>query len=234
MDKVYRNSAVFIVLIILGAQWGFYKNYTSQFPDFKDATPVIHIHGAVLMAWLLMLVLQPILIATGRIPLHRKLGQISWVLGPAVILMLFLVGRGSYLRSPEYQDTVQGLSTMALDIRGLMSFAAFWALAMYFRKDSKAHMRYMLATGMLGIGPGVARGLIHSFQFSLVDAVKVTDTISLVIAGILLAIDIRKGRNFKPMLVIFSVFLGGAVLWLIRESSVWQQFAKWYAHAFYI
>ncbi|MCB0848427.1 MAG: hypothetical protein KDC20_01570, partial [Bacteroidetes bacterium] len=53
MVKTYRNTAIFIFLILVGVQWGFFKPYTSQFPHFKDSTPTIHIHGMLLMSWML-------------------------------------------------------------------------------------------------------------------------------------------------------------------------------------
>lgn len=233
MEKVYRNSAVLIVLIIFGIQWGFYKTYTSQFPEFPNATYVIHLHGAALMAWLVMLVVQPILIATGRNQWHRKLGQLSWVLGPFAITMLFLVGRGSYYRVPDPLNTPDFLSTMVLDIRGFLSFAIFWALAMIHRKDPNAHMRYMLATGLLGVGPGVARGLIHSFDFSLMNAILVTDAIDLIIVGTMLGFDIARHKNYRPLLVVFLVFLVGLILWVMSPTKPWLEFARWYAQTFY-
>jgi hypothetical protein len=49
MLKAYRNSAIFAILLVAGIQWGFYKNYTSEFPNFIDKTTTIHIHGALLM-----------------------------------------------------------------------------------------------------------------------------------------------------------------------------------------
>lgn len=233
MEKVYRNSAVLIVLIIFGIQWGFYKTYTSQFPEFPNATYIIHLHGAALMAWLVMLVVQPLLIATGKNQLHRKLGQLSWVLGPFAITMLFLVGRGSFYRFPNAINSPEYLSTMVLDIRGFLSFAIFWALAMINRKEHNAHMRYMLATGLLGIGPGVARGLINSFDMSLMNAILVSDTISLLIAGVMLGFDIARKKDLKPLVTILLVLAAGTILWLFCNSEAWMSFAKWYAGAFY-
>lgn len=61
-NNAYQFSALFILLIIIGVQWGFYNSYTSHFPTFENATPVIHIHGALLMIWLTLLVIQPMLI----------------------------------------------------------------------------------------------------------------------------------------------------------------------------
>ena len=61
MQKVYRNTAIFIILIMFGVQWGFYQTYTSEFPNFKNKTTIIHIHGALLITWLVLLIVQPLL-----------------------------------------------------------------------------------------------------------------------------------------------------------------------------
>ena len=98
MDKAFRNTSIFIVLIIIGVQWGFYHPYTSQFPKFVDKTNIIHIHGILLMSWLCLLVIQPFLISTGRTQLHRTIGKSSYVLGPLIILTIFLIGRSSFNR----------------------------------------------------------------------------------------------------------------------------------------
>jgi hypothetical protein len=233
MEKVYRNTAVFIFIIILGIQWGFYQTYTSQFPKFKNATNLIHIHGALLMAWMVLLVVQPLLIAYGKANIHRAIGKISYVLGPMIIIMLFLIGRGGYLRSVGNFPEQENLATMVLDIRGFLSFALFWALAMIYRKDSASHMRYMIATGILAIGPGVGRGLISSFGIVFWNALTITDLIDLAIVGALLGFDIYKKKNYKPFLVVFLVLLVGAFLWQVRDSGPWQAFAAKYAALFY-
>lgn len=234
MQKVYRNTSIFIILILIGIQWGFYTSYTSQFPKFPNITPLIHVHGALLMTWVLLLIVQPLLIQSGKASLHRNIGKISWVLGPLIILSLFLVGRGSYHRGIAANEAEHNmLSFVVLDMRGFLSFAIFWTLAMTYRKISQSHMRYMIATGILGIGPGVARGLIASFGWNIWDAITFTDVLDLVIVGTLLAIDIYKKKNYKPFLVVFTVLLIGGLLWQVRDSAMWQSFAKTYAAWFY-
>src|SRR5215212_3472788 len=133
MQKVYRNTAIFIILIMFGIQWGFYQTYTSEFPNFINKTITIHVHGALLMTWMVLLIIQPLLINTGRAQLHRTIGKISWVLGPLIIGSMFLVGRGSYWRSIGTMPENENLATMVLDIRGYLTFAIFWALAMFYR-----------------------------------------------------------------------------------------------------
>jgi len=231
MQKVYRNTAILIILIMFGIQWGFYQVYTSQFPNFVDKTVTIHVHGVVLMMWMVLLIIQPLLISTGRTRLHRNIGQVSWVLGPFVIFMLFLVGRNSYLRHTEAPQQ-EMLENIVLDMRGWISFAIFWALAMIYRKDSAAHMRYMIATGIIGIGPGVGRGLI-SLGVDFGTSITITDSIEVIIPAILLGYDIYKKKNYKPSLIIFIVFLIGGLLWQIRATDAWQSFAKAYASLLY-
>lgn len=233
MLKVYRNTTIFIILIMVGIQWGFYKHYTSEFPNFIDKTVTIHVHGALLMSWMVLLIVQPLLIRTGRVQLHRTIGKVSYVLGPLIIIFLFLIGRGAYLRGVGKIPEQDLLVPMVLDIRGFISFAIFWALAMIYRKDSASHMRYMIATGILAIGPGVGRGLINSFNVDFGNALTITDSIGLAIVGFLLGYDIYRKKNYKPFLVVFIVLLIGALLWQVRNTDAWYSFARSYAAIFY-
>lgn len=233
MLKIYRNTAIFAVLVIIGVQWGFYKEYTSQFPNFVNKTTTIHVHGALLMTWMLLLIVQPLLISKGKNELHRTIGKVSYVLGPLIILTMFLVGRGSYHRYISLVPEKAMLGIMVLDIRGYLTFAIFWALAMLNRKDSASHMRYMIATGMIGIGPGVGRGLINTFGMGEGAALTITDAITLALVALLIGFDIYKKKNYKPFLVVFMVFLTGAILWQVRDTNAWQSFARWYATWFY-
>jgi hypothetical protein len=234
MQQVYRNTAIFIFLILISVQWGFYQSYTSLFLKFNNITPLIHIHGALLMTWMLLLIAQPLLIQYGRANLHRTIGKSSWVLGPLIIVSLFLIGKTGYYRGLEANVPEQNMLVfIVLDMRGFLSFAIFWSLAMITRKSPNSHMRYMIATGILAIGPGVGRGLGAGFGINIYDALTITDVLDLVIVGILLGFDLYHKKNYKPFLTVFMVLLIGSVLWQLRDTAFWQTFAKNYVELFY-
>src|SRR5689334_8042618 len=56
-------------------------------------TPLIGAHGFVVAVWLLLLLTQATLAATGRIHLHRRLGRLAPVLAVLIIGLGFLVLR---------------------------------------------------------------------------------------------------------------------------------------------
>ncbi|MBP6686672.1 MAG: hypothetical protein KA160_02340, partial [Lacibacter sp.] len=61
----------------------------------------------------------------------------------------------------------------------------------------------------------------------------ITDVLDLVIVGVLLAVDVYRKKNYKPFLTVFLVLLIGSLLWQLRDTSLWQTFAKNYAEMFY-
>src|SRR3569832_816424 len=46
--------------------------------------PVAHVHGLLFMAWITLMLLQPLLVRAGRSRLHRKLG---WIAPPLALAM---------------------------------------------------------------------------------------------------------------------------------------------------
>ena len=91
----------------------------------------------------------------------------------------------------------------------------------------------MIATGILAIGPGVGRGLVHSFGLDFGTALTITDVLDLAIVGILFGVDVYRKKNYKPFLTVFLVLFVGSVLWQLRNTDAWQTFAKNYAELFY-
>jgi Trk-type K+ transport system membrane component len=101
------------------------------------------------------------------------------------------------------------------------------------RKDAAVHMRYMIATSLLMLGPGLGRALIIFGGIPFPVAVTIVIYISEIIAALFLINDIRKGNNFKPFLTITIILILNQLCWTFQSASWWQSIASWFvSHTF--
>jgi hypothetical protein len=125
-----------------------------QRPPFP---PVLHVHAAAMGAWLLLLLAQPWLVATGRRALHRKLGMLgaallAVIIGSGVLLviatwqMVWSPAAAAMMPPVVLADTKLFLSNILLvQGRALLTFSVFigWALLVR-RSDPETHKRFLL------------------------------------------------------------------------------------------
>lgn len=159
-DKLQDNIGFLFIGIWLCALIGFHKTYTIFFPSFEGFQWQQHFHGLMLMSWFAMLIIQPFLIRFGKRQAHRTLGKLGYVLAPLVCYSIFMVTKMVYYREIAHRPEESVLGQLSLDIPTIFIFGLFFILAMVNRKDSYVHMRYMIGTSLLMIGPGVGRALI--------------------------------------------------------------------------
>lgn len=84
MEKGYKKVVFFFAIILMIALPGFYKSYFALFPEFAGLKNIHHFHATVLLAYLIMLVVQPILISRKKIAAHRFIGKVSYLLVPLI------------------------------------------------------------------------------------------------------------------------------------------------------
>jgi hypothetical protein len=228
-ENTMQNNIVFLFIgIWLCAIIGFHKTYTIHFPDFKGFQWEQHFHGTVLMSWFLLLILQPLLIRYKKNHLHRNLGKISYLLAPLVCYSIFLVTRMVYLRDITNRPANSVLGQLSLDIPSIFIFGLFFILAMYNRKDSAVHMRYMIATSLLMIGPGLGRALIIYGGLPFPVSVSLVYYLMDLLAVLFLVNDIKKGNNYKPFLTITIILIFNHLCWAFQSANWWQSIARWF------
>ena len=234
LGNKYRNISFFCIAILAVLHWGFYRTYIQFFPDFKGFKVVHHIHGTLMLLWVLLLIVQPFLISMKRYALHRTVGKSSYILAPLVTLSIFMVsGAGFHKMLSENAPEPVAVGILALNLPGAFGFAAFYILAMLHRKQSDIHMRYMIGTALLMIGPGLGRGLIIYGNIPFESSVSYSDEIVLLIAFALLLYDIINRKNIKPYLTIFLVLLMAHIFWLTKMGLVWQFIGGGFSKIFY-
>lgn len=145
----YSLLAVAVVVIVLVGFGPSY--YFKTLTDAPTLRPAVHAHGLVFSAWIALFLVQTVLIRTGRPAVHRRLG----FLGAGLAVLLVAVGamvaiqRGQTHQFPHW--------VLAISLGDMVVFAAFIGLAVYFRKASAYHKRFMLLATLAIIGAAVLR-----------------------------------------------------------------------------
>lgn len=231
MEKAYKHLGFFVILLLTIVIWGFYRTYFVLFPTFQGITTAMHFHGAMLLVWFVMLIIQPFLVRYGKIGLHRNIGKLSYVIMPLLMFSIFLMTKGQYLREAAKIPHNENVANIALSFPNIFGFGALYLLAMKNKARTPYHMRYMISTALLMLAPGTGRAFIvyggMDFPLAVNYALLITELVTLV----LVFYDITRKNPYKPFLVAFLIFAAIHLVWLSRHTSAWQavgeKIAQW-------
>ena len=117
---------------------------------------VVHIHAALIVSWLGMLVAQTWLAARARTAWHRTLGTVAFALGPAVVLSMIAVTIWRFGERLSLGQDVMGANTLLTQARSIIYFSLFFTLAMVARRrDPETHKRMWTASTLNDGKPNV-------------------------------------------------------------------------------
>lgn len=234
VERYYRHAGFFFIGLLAILTWGFYKTYLVFFPSFVGFKTVQHLHGAAMMLWIALLIIQPFLIRMNRPDLHRAIGKSSYVVAPLVVASIFAISKFGFekLTAANAPEPVR-YASLALNVPAIFAFGTFYMLAMVNRKVSSSHLRYMIGTGLLMLGPGLGRAMIMYFNVPFESAVSRVHEATTMIAFVFLIIDWSKKKNITPNLIVFLVLLSTYIIWAIRTGPVWQSVGKGWANIFF-
>jgi len=124
--------------------------------EFAPAPPVVHLHGMVFIAWMILLLVQSALVGAGNVRLHRALGTWGIAQGTATILiglMMQLVASGA----GHAAGRAAGTDGLYLGLLAFLGFALMFALAIRNRTRPDIHRPLILFAMLPVIPPGVNR-----------------------------------------------------------------------------
>ena len=157
---------------------------------------VVHAHGILMTAWVVLFVVQVVLAYRHRIELHRKLGVIGAYLAPlAVALGEFVVVRAIRLRFPSAPFGQAFLLFVAFDGINLLVFGALAVCALLLRYRSDAHKRLMLLAVISALPPALGRiaeraGSTHAELIIL--------SVMLTAVAVCVVVDTARHRRLHP------------------------------------
>ena len=226
-DRLFYGTMAVALALVVFAGFGptYYFRFFSGGPQATVSggpfTGLVHLHGALFTAWVILFITQTALVATRRVAVHRRLG----IAGAALAAAMIPVGTATAIAtarrggSPTGVDPLVFLAIPAFD---MLVFATLVTMALVWRQHRETHKRLMLLAyisimtaavarigGISAMGPPVFFGL--SFLF--------------VVCGVIY--DLLSRKRIHPAyiwggaLIFFSVPLRLAV----SGTAAWHTFA---------
>jgi len=208
LKRTYRYQGYVLILLIPMAFLAFYKTYFVQFPNFKEnITTYTHLHAVIATMWILILILQPVLIAKGQRKIHKVIGKITYILFPVLILSFIPLIINMY-HSDHQKKTFLPLSDSIM-------LTLFYLLAIYNKKDVAKHMRFMIGITLVFLGPIIGRIGLQILELSpIVTQNMFYGIIYLILIG-LIFYDKKFNGNYKPYILFLGIWITHQVVFNI-------------------
>lgn len=194
--------------------------------EVPPITPLIHLHAAAGMAWMLFLVWQAHLIRGKQHQRHMQNGLIGAGIALAVVVVGLVVAIDAG-RAGRHPPGWTSTAFLMMPFASALLFGAYVAAALWWRKKPDYHKRLMLLATIALLLPAGARLATYFFKGVLPagppGGLVLTD---LFIVG-LVAYDLRKQGRLHP-----ATLWGGGLMLLSQPGRLWfSQTDTWNAIA---
>jgi len=201
--------------------------------------PIMHMHAVLMGSFLLLLLAQTWMMATGRNAHHMRLGILSMVLAPAIVIVGFILAPTMYHQMlgalqtapPEMQGRIQeGLlfseNIKLIQIRIGILFPLFLTIALWARgQNAGLHKRMMILATAMPLPAGIDR--ISWLPTTLPDSPISPDMYTLLAVLPMFLWDLTRNRRVHPAYVIW---LAINVPFAIAVHGLWDT-PWWHATA---
>lgn len=145
------------VLFIIVAVIGFGPSFWDYFQGAYYFPPIVHLHGALMLGWLLVYLNQTRLASNGDLRLHRMLGLWSITLAAAVWISMCVATVVALQRHAPAEENEFLASVLLIQIGTAVVFPLFVALGILFRADAGWHRRMMTLAALLLLQAAIDR-----------------------------------------------------------------------------
>ena len=200
---------------------GFWPSYYSRLfsAQSQPLTLLVHVHGALMTAWVALFIVQVSLVIAGRVDLHRRLGVVGFAL-LALILIIAVPTTIMATRLGGHHMPGPALPGLALVSAAFAEFVTLGSLGLFYRRRSDIHKRLMVLATFAAVDAGVAR-----LPFDFLDSLgKVHMATDLVLCAVIV-IDTVRHRRLHP-----AFFWGAVFLFTAQMLSAWISGTAWWLH----
>jgi len=235
-------AAWFIVIVLVG----FVPDALGKIAAVKAGThppfpPILHVHAVLMGSFLLLLLAQSVMMATGRCRLHKQVGIAAFVLVPALVVVGMIlaptiyhtVWDGAHHGPPQVRATLMPVlpqleNILLLQMHAGILFAIFMTMGLLARTVSSGfHKRMMFLGTAVPLGASIDRmwWLPNTFPASPMG----TDLYILTLAvGPMLVWDvIRNRRVHEAYWVWLAIYLpASVVMYRLWNTPFWHATAR--------
>jgi hypothetical protein len=224
----------FMVWVFVIVQIGFHATYIQYFPKFVQFTWLHHTHGALMASWVILLVVQPILIHKKKFAAHRFIGKLTYIIVPLLIISILFAAKLNYTSSVSEVSFEEIFAGQSITWLALFNFILFYSLAIFYRKNTAKHMRLMIGTALVMVGPSLDRIIYSYFPITPDNYICYIQLfIKVGLVAVFLASDIIKKKDWMPYSIMLLAFLFSAFVYYARYSATWQAFGRFVLNNFY-
>ena len=222
-DDIFFPAASLVILAVVVC--GFAQSYFLPGMVFaKLPNALVHIHGALFVSWIFLLVLQNALVATHKIRWHITLGTLGVILPPLMVVFGVFTVIDSIRRNAV---GIPGELILVGDFEELALFAGLTAWGMIARRKPASHKRLMILGTMAMIGPAINR-------WPFPDPLRIPGTIAVYMAVPLIVIvyDLWTTRRIHRTTAIAYALMAAGILTLVPVASmpIFTRCVAWIRH----
>jgi len=209
------------VALLITAVAGFGRSYFFK-PVLASPplSPLLHLHGIVFTAWLVLLIVQSGLIRAHRVDLHKRLGIAGALLAAAMVVLGIMVA----VTAARHGKSAGGLAPLAFMIFPFgqtVMFGGFVGVGLWKRRQPELHRRLILLGSITLMTPAISR-LVH-------EQAVLASLLTLIFVVVAMFHDWRSRRRVHPLYIVgfLILLLSGPGRAALAETPVWQNFAQW-------
>ena len=230
------TAASFIAIVLAGFVPSSIEKAGAVRAGLRPPFPLImHVHALLMGAFLLLLLAQTTLVATGRQALHMRLGLVSMLLAPAMVVAGFLLASSNYhsvwaaAQSQPQMVPVVGVveNILLLQLRiGILFPILLWIGLRARRGEPGLHKRMMILATAIALPAGIDR--IPWLPTTMPVTPLGPDLWTLVAISPMLVWDLVRNRGLhKAYWIWLGLFLPFAVaVNLLWDTAWWHGTAK--------
>ncbi len=181
--------------------------------------PIYHVHAFVFFGWLALFVAQSGLVSSGNVALHRRLGLLSLLWVPLMLVVGMMMTLASLQRTggPFFFDANEFLIGNPV---GLIGFAVLVGAALALRRRTDWHRRLMLGSLISITGPGFGRLL--PMPLTIPWAWELSNLVGAVFVFVAMRRDVKhRGQVHPAWYVVLGAMVGFLAIGKLIAYTPW-------------